>query len=277
VLGLENSLTLSAEETAWLKPYAQEVRETFAREFAAAGERFRNGEKLWRRFDTAIEAVFEKGMGTFRAVDEAHNELCVASSILSSTKVKLVHLEYEPRLLGSPKTIDFRLTTEDGATVYVDVKTITPEAKDRWEQFEKARLGGWFPENVQVGLAEDWMGGEIWHAWFATRSRILEYTLELEDKIQQAALANEKTGSTLASFSDGFNWRQDALEDFVAFYQTRRHRADDPFSAAELKYISEKKIVLRRTIGRFAYMERKRGEIRPNRTNWNVRVPRDPF
>jgi hypothetical protein len=271
------AVSMPVDDIAWVKAYAQEVRETFNREFVAAGNRFRDGERLLQRFDAAIETLLEKGLTFFRAADEAHNEMCVVSSILASSKLKLVRLEYEPPLPGCARTIDFRITTEHGETGYVDVKTITPEARDRWKQFEKALAEGWFPENVEVGLSEDWMGGEIWHSWFAARSRMLEYALELESKIEEATLADGKTGFTLELFSDGFHWRQDALEDFVAFYQSGRHRPDDAFSQAELKYISEKKITIRRTIGRFAYMERKRGEIRPRRTNWHVRPPRGPL
>lgn len=270
-------LTMDVDDVAWVKAYAREARETFAYDFAEDAERFKDGEKLLRRFDTAIVTVLEKGMSLFHMVEEAHNELCVASSILASSKLKLVRLEYEPPLSGTAKTVDFRLTADGGFTGYVDVKTVTPDAKDRWEQFEKARAEGWFPENVQVGLSEEWMGGEIWHSWFAARSRMLEYAMELESKIDEAALANEKTGFTLLFFSDGFHWRQDALEDFVCFYRSGQHRPDDAFSQAEERYISDKKIALKRIIGRFAYMERKRGEIRPRRTNWHVRPPRDPF
>jgi len=38
-----------------------------------------------------------------------------------------------------------------------------------------------------------------------------------------------------------------------------------------------KTISLTRTISRFAYFQRKQGEIRPNQVNWQVRPPRDPF
>lgn len=41
--------------------------------------------------------------------------------------------------------------------------------------------------------------------------------------------------------------------------------------------MTDKKISLKRTISRFAYFQRKQGELHPNRANWNVRPPRDPF
>jgi len=96
-------------------------------------------------------------------------------------------------------------------------------------------------------------------------------------KIAEGNLAGENTQFALALCGDGFRWQQDGLEDFVTFYYSGVHRADDAFSKCELKHISDKKITLNRTISRFAYFQRKQGEIRPNRINWNVRPPRDSF
>lgn len=67
----------------------------------------------------------------------------------------------------------------------MDVKTITQAPKDRWEQFDTAREEERFPENHIVGLFKEWMDGEIWHGWCAARGRMLEYTLELEEKIRE--------------------------------------------------------------------------------------------
>jgi len=157
------------------------------------------------------------------------------------------------------------------------VKTIKPQAANRWDQFEKATKEGWIADNVHVVIAEEWLGGEIWHGWFAARSRMLEYTLELEQKIAEGNLAAEDTLFVLALCSDGFHWQQDGLEDFASFYYSGVHRGDDAFSNAEMKYISDKKITLNRTISQFAYMKRPQSQIRPARLNWNVRPPRDPF
>jgi hypothetical protein len=109
------------------------------------------------------------------------------------------------------------------------------------------------------------------------RGRMLEYSLELEQKIGEARLAEENVTTILALCSDGFRWRQDQLEDFVAFYSTGVYRADDPFSEMERKYMSANGISLARTISRFGYFERKQGEVRPRRMNWYVRPPGYPF
>ena len=105
------------------------------------------------------------------------------------------------------------------------MKIIKPQVADRWDQFEKAAKEGWIADNVHVVIAEDWLGGEIWHAWFAARARMLEYTLELERKIADANLAGDNKLFVLSLCSDGFRWQQDGLEDFVSFYRGGIHRA----------------------------------------------------
>lgn len=135
----------------------------------------------------------------------------------------------------------------------------------------------WFPENVRVGLFKEWRGGEIWHEWFASRSRMLEYALELEQKISDAGLVNSHTHSVLVLCGEGFVWHQSQLEDFVSFYFRGLHRADDPFALAEQKYMVEQNLSFARTVSRFACMKRRQGEVRQSRLNWNVQPPRDMF
>jgi hypothetical protein len=273
----DTDLSLSADDISWVKAYAAEVAQTFGAEFAAASDRFKDGQVLLNRFNAAIESVLKNGRGHFRAVDEAHNELCVASALLANTKLKFIRLEYEPPLPGCAKTIDFRATAEDGQIAYVDVKTTKPESTDRWDQFERTTAEGWVPENIIVGISKEWLGGEIWHGWFAARGRMLEYSLELEEKITEAGLATDNMIPVLALCGDGFRWHQDQFEDFVSFYYSGVHRSDDTFAQVERKYMTDEKISLKRTVSRFAYFQRKQGEIRPNRVNWRVRPPRDSF
>jgi hypothetical protein len=75
----------------------------------------------------------------------------------------------------------------------------------------------------------------------------------------------------------GLHWRRDELEDFVSFYFSGRHRADDPFSQAELKYMAEKTLGFARTINSFACMSRPQGTIRQRPIHWNVQPPHDMF
>jgi hypothetical protein len=250
------AVSLTPDDITWAKAHTEQVTQAFGPDFAAASDRFTQGQVLLDRFNAAIETVLKNGKGHFSAVDEAHNEICIASALLGNTRLRFIRLEYEPPLRGCAKTIDFRATADTGQIAYVDVKTIKPQAADRWDQFEKATKEGWIADNVNVAIAEEWLVGETWHAWFAARARMLEYTLELERKIADAKLAGENKLLVLALCSDGFRWQQDGLEDFVSFYYNGVHRSDDAFSKAELKYISDKKMTLNRTISQFAYMKR---------------------
>src|SRR5258708_4196856 len=141
----DSSPALIAQDIAWVKVYAAQVLQNFGQEFAVAADRFKEGQVLLDRFNAAVRTVLKNGRGYFRAVDEAHNELCVASALLSNTRLKFIRLEYEPPLPGCAKTIDFRATADDGQVAYVDVKTIKPESTDCWDQFERATAVGWFP------------------------------------------------------------------------------------------------------------------------------------
>jgi len=269
-------IPLDEDVIAWLKSYAAEVEREFAIQFAAASDRFRESGKLLERFRSAIEAVLNHGRSKLHAVDEAHNELCIAAALLANKNPRFVQLDYEPKLTGLAQSIDFRAAGDDGWTVYVDVKTIKPAAKDRWQQFEETREQRRFPANVELVIAEEWLGGEIWHGKFAARCRMLEYTLELERKIADGKLAASQTAFILALCGDGFWWRQDELEDFVSFYQSGKHRGDDPFATMEAHYMKEKGIAFERTISRFACMHRPQGDIAFRRLNWNVQPPRSP-
>ena len=75
---------------------------------------------------------------------------------------------------------------------------------------------------------------------------------------------------------NGFDWRQDELEDFAAFYFSGRHRVDDPFGEMERHSIAEKKVVFAGTITRFGYLERPGDAIVPTNWSWDVQPPEDP-
>ena len=268
--------SLRQEDLEWMAAYATEVESTYRARFESASGRFKTWQPLLDRFSSAIEAVKANGRSLFRAVDEAHNELCIASALLENHDPLFALLEYEPPLPDCSKSIDFRATTDTGVTVYVDVKTIKPLAKDRWEQFERAQVEGWFPWNVSVTLSKEGLGGELWHNMFASRGRMLEYSLELEQKIAEGKLFGNGLLFVLALCGEGFHWHEDELEDFVSYYYSGTHRGDDAFANAEARYVEEKKLSIAKTISRFACMRRPQGEIFPKRLNWNVQPPHHP-
>ncbi len=265
---------IDQEEAKWINSYADEVSRVFGDEFDTAGARLKDSKKLLLRFTNAINSMLSKGRSFISAVDESHNELCVASQLLANSNPRFTLIEYEPVLTGCGKSIDFRGSTDHGMTWFIDVKTIKPKPKDRWDQFEKAIEQGWFPENVRVILSEDWLGGEIWHNMFAARARMLEYALSLEEKIRGCQLGGNNTFFILVLCGEGFHWHQDGLEDFVSFYRSGIHRADDPFSKGEAKYIADSKITLDRTISHFGCVNRPQFAIRHRRLSWNVQPPR---
>jgi hypothetical protein len=265
--------TFTDADASWVRAYAAATVETFTAEFQQSASRFRSAARPIKKYTSAIESVLENGWDEFHAAGEAHNEMCIASALLATQEPRFLTLEYEPPLTGTLKTIDFRASTSDGFTIFVDVKTIKPRRLDRWDQFERASLEAWFPVNTHVVLDDQFHGGEIWHNWFAARSRMLEYAFEFEQKIRECGLVAEKTVFYLALCGEGFHWNRSHQEDFVSFYRSGEHRADDSFSDIEQDHITRKGIVLDRTITHFACMNRSEGQLRQKRLTWSVRPP----
>lgn len=265
---------LPNDDASWVNDYAAKVLNAFNAEFKTARDRFRGSKKVLRRFTSAVDAVRTNGWSKFHAVDSAHNELCIASSILASTDPVFTRLEYEPLLTGCAKSIDFRGTIDEG-TVYVDVKTIQPSPTDRWDQFVKFKSPpSRFPDRVVVLLEEEWLGGELWHNMYKSRERMLEHTLGLEKKISDGNLAATDTFLVLALCGHEFHWDQSDLEDFVSFYYTGFHRPDDALSTAEAKYVEDNHLSFAKMISRFACMFRPQFGLRPQRMNWRVLPPK---
>jgi len=263
------------------KGYAAASVCMFEPRFRASEARFRGWEALLSRFGEAVARVEAEAWDwkAVSCVDEVHNELCIADAVLSSTaeRLRCQALQYEPPIPGCARTIDFRVHTEDGLTVHVDVKTVKPIPRDRWGQFQKALASGWIPDNISVVLSRDAHGGEIWHGWFAARSRMLEYSVETEAKISEGGLAGDRNLFVLALCGSGWEWHEDTLEDFVHFYRTGVHRDDDPFAQMELDHIRKNVITFTREISSFACLVRPRGHLHPRRLNWNVQSPPQPW
>lgn len=266
---------MESTEKEQIEFYRMQVTTTFGELLARETSRFPDGHRLLRRLNETVDQALTGS--PFRMVSEAHNELCIARALLLNKAPRFASLAYEPVLTGCVKSIDFCGVSADGLTVFVDVKTIMPEPKDRWEQFERARTENRFPDNHIVGLFKEWMGGEIWHGWFAGRARMLEYTLELEEKIRDSDLKRRKdTVFILAFCGTGFHWHESHLEDFADFYRSGRYRSDDSFAEMEAHFMKEQKLCLERTVTAFACMHRKRTAVLPTSMHWNVRGPVDP-
>ena len=250
------ALYIPDDEVEALRQYTQEVADTFYAVFQTASDRFTAGNTLVDRFNEAIENVIRNGRHHFHAVDEAHNELCVAKAIIENPEPLFFSvIDYEPKISGCNKSIDFRAKTASDVTVWIDVKTIKPKRIDKWEHFQNVQHKGLLPENVDVRLSKVWLGGEIWHDKVTVRARMLEYAIELEGKIAQGSLINGKDNFVLFLCGEGFYWLEDELEDFVEFYRSGNHNSDDPFSKMEQHSFRENGKNINRTISNLACIE----------------------
>lgn len=256
-------------DIAWLGEYEAVTLAYFRPRFHGYEARFAGGNALMNRFSLAIREVVAQGRNQFSAVDEAHNEMCVADAVLSDSTTREATLLYEPPLPNTKKTIDFVLREANGRVTLIDVKTIKPQSRDRWDQYVRAIKENWLPSNVQFILQQGWQGGELWHIAFASRSRFLEYALEFEEKLASASY-DDARHQILMLCGEGFYWHQDELEDFIEYYRTGVHREDDPFALAEARHIQENKLALLRSISSFGCLDRRQGDIRARRINWHI-------
>lgn len=218
-------------------------------------ERFPSRLNLIKKFSTKKPAWIDRGIFT-REIYETVNELSVASELLSKYGKTLTRLEYEPPLTQGDRTIDFLVIIEGDKKIYCDVKTIFPITQDDWKKYIKSVHESRFPDRVGITLFQDGMGGETWHNWVAARSKMLEYTLEFEQKIKN----NDQSDDTIYIMifcGNNSSWSLDDLEDFADFYRNGKHRQDDPFSKMESHYIEKKNIQLLRNINYFGYLDRK--------------------
>lgn len=262
------------DDAAWLRSHCSQIEREFSPFFEDHIAVFPEWPRLIDRLGQARDAVLARGWERRQQIEEAHNEICVAVAILDNPNSLVRRLEYEPPLQGTLKTIDFVAVMDGRPRCFVDVKTIAPRSIDRWEQYERAREGPLLGDPPMLGLHREWLGGEIWHAWFTARGRMLEYTLELEDKISVAGLVEQNAAALLVLCSNGFDWHEDALEDFVAFYADGRHRFDDPFAAMERHDIEARRLELPRRLRTFSYLERGSGALCPAKIVWHVTPPR---
>lgn len=267
--------SINPDELLMLDAYAERVATTFGAQFAAAGARLTGSSRLLSRFADAMSAVRIHGRDKFSGVDEAHNELCIASALLSGQRTVFSSIAYEPPLRGTNETIDFVCQPEAGGTLYVDAKTIHPRLTDRWEHLEEVQRSQRLPANVNVVLSENWLGGELWHSMYNARSRMLEHALGLEAKIRTAGLADPDSRFVMMFGGAGFHWHEDELEDFAFYYRMGQHYPGDAFADMESWYVGQRAITFDRTISAFGAMRRHQFDLAHARINWNV-VPPDP-
>lgn len=251
-----------------LDEYSTNCTHYFHLEFSKHSVRFPEYHKLVAKFEDCINRVKVGGKSLFHLAHEAHNELCVALALLENTNPTFDLLEYEPALMGTTKSIDFKAISSISDVYYVDVKTIRPTLKDRWSQYEQ--LTKYVSKNINLLLDKDWLGGEIWHGMYSSRGKMLDYSRELEEKVFYASLSQENNRIIMVFCGDNYHWHEDDLEDFVEFYFSGSHRDDDLFAGMELYQIQANKYSIDRTITNFCFLKRRQMEIVIEGINWDV-------
>jgi hypothetical protein len=266
-------LEVNSNIPGWVIDYLDEVKLYFDKAFVQNESRFPTWKKCVNRYNEKYDEVVSASNSSVRALEEMHNELCIADALLGINNPCIELIEYEPALPKCGKTIDYRCMS-GSSSIYVDVKTITPKTVNAWDKYIDVKSKGLIAPNNEFILDPEYMGGEIWHSFTAARGRMLEYTLELEQKIDQAKIGVKNNIFLLAFCGDGNNWHLDQLEDFVHFYRIGQHRYDDGFSLMEKHCIQQKGIKFTRRISKFIYLERSLGYVKPKNIVWNVIPPR---
>ncbi len=234
--------------------------------------RIRRGEVLWAQFEAAVEACRADPKSDDRQITEKVNEMAVANVLLDDQAITWP-ITYEPDLLPDGRKIDF-IVDRGADNLYIEVKTVRPRTADTdaaWEKFLARRRR--HPQNVQVILEKDWMGGAIYGNLFASRSHFLDYTLDFETRLAVAQSINPGHG-ILIFCGTGFAWHKSNLEDFADFYMTGTHRGDDPFALMEQHHVKEEEIKLQRNIGHFAFLRRRIEKPETEEFHFPVRGPR---
>jgi hypothetical protein len=73
---------------------------------------------------------------------------------------------------------------------------------------------------------------------------------------------------------DRVRWRRDQLEDFADFYFRGIFRQDDSLRTLQAHYLTQKKLVIDRTIDGFCYMERQPLDLTAAEFKIDVRGPK---
>lgn len=197
---------------------------------------------------------FNKLFSPFKGIQskqliEKENELIFLKGIISDQGLDIKNIQYEPKPKQNSKgkTIDFLLKINDKYSVYCELKTIHPDQIDASDKLRKSKKH--IPENHSI-IAD----GISWHHMNTSRAKMLEYTLEMENKIKSYK-KNNTNKFILIFCSSGYHWSLDEIEDFADYYSTEKYNPDDSFSKMEKYYLTEKNIKFTKSIDRFGYME----------------------
>jgi large subunit ribosomal protein L30 len=213
------------------------------------------GDVLWNRFEQAVDMCLADPLASDRPLTECTNEIAVAAFLANDKTLAGCEIEYEPDLLPDGRRIDFVVDRGED-NLYVEVKTIRPNIADDEKTWQKyLRRKQYHPKTVEYIVTREGMGGRIYGNAYASRGRFLEYTRSFEARLRAAKDIRPGVG-VLVFCGNGFAWRLSELEDFVDFYHTGVHRADDAFGPMEKNYMEASGIELARNIDHFAFLKR---------------------
>lgn len=257
--------------------------------FETNSGRFHNWQSLFRQFEDAATSWRNGNDPTFQGVSERVNEMAVAEQLLGDQSLLEHEIFYEPTLGITDRSLDFKITKHGERPLYVEVKTIRPEAtnpqalQNRHEIIRQlisennSFIMGGITVNEAGNIIDDpEMGNYLAYLAFTARSKFLHYTIDIERKILDVP-ATENARVILLFCSDGFSWHLGELEDFADFYRTGNYRPDDPFARMQADHITTRNIQLQRTLESFAYLERPRDQIALSAFRCPVIGPETPF
>src|SRR5262249_15965393 len=117
---------------------AEEVRREYQEIIIGQNSGIVRGKVLWDRFEAAVERYLAEGNYDYddRELTECINEIAVDVEFAREQALQDKKIEYEPAILPSGRRIDF--VVDRGAdNLYVEVKTVRPNAKDDDEAWGK--------------------------------------------------------------------------------------------------------------------------------------------
>lgn len=251
------------------REWIEEVRDVVIPRLLA-DTRFVNSAALVKRFANAVDRW--EGGGDFKPVIHDGNELAAASELLRDMRPG-DRLVYEPKLIGTKKSIDFKVEWHDGGMSWIDMKTVAPLWQDdaaAWARIQAIAKAT--PANNHLLLDQYFSGAAIGGQWLKARWSFVARAVELEKKI--ASLTAAECGSVRLLLCNNGAWHEDDLEDFADFYHSGRFRPDDWAQNAIAAYMAERNITFNRTIAGFIYLERKHDEAQGRQFTIDVKGPR---
>lgn len=189
-----------------------------------------------------------------RQMIETFNEVCLIHYLSNDSNCSWIY--YEQEVGTSKRSIDI-VTILNKKKFYLDIKTVHPcmNPKDidkKWAEYEKAYnkyLKG------EVTLFRDGFGPELWHNMIASRTKFIDYTKDLEDKIDEYNKPDD--GYYFMVFcGNNFDWTKDELEDFVEYYLTGKATYWDHLREMSDYYITNKDIHFQHNIDNFTILFR---------------------